>query len=131
MIDDATLAAWERFLREPVPLGARDIQEANLIEIADRAIAEIRRLREVERAVWSQGLEADGQTMATLTLENQRFKASLAAHQAVVRELAKVLHPFTFPTEFEGSFIVMGRDVNRARQILTHPLVQRALGEKA
>ena len=54
------------------------------------------------------------------------LRETLAAHQAVVRELVEALHPFAFPTEFKDSFIVMGRDVNRAREVLAYPLVVAA-----
>mgnify|MGYP001579144458 CR=1 FL=1 len=120
MIDDATLAGWERLVETH--------QDYMLTHALKQAIAEIRRLREVERAVWSQGLEADGQTMATLTLENQRFKASLAAHRAVVRELATLLDVDALP-EFanEGDTIAW---VERKNAALTHPLVQQAWEEK-
>ena len=119
MIDDATLAAWEQHHRHIDEWGYALQMTLNLCVVC-LAITEIRRLREeVEQCHSDAGFVIPA------------LRESLAAHQAVVRELAKVLHPFTFPTEFEGSFIVMGRDVNRARQILTHPLVQRALGEKA
>ena len=73
MIPDATLAEWERLMKERTlsrgPLDVREWLKA--------AITEIRRLREIERAVWNQGLEADGQTCATLTLENQRLREQI------------------------------------------------------
>ena len=80
MIDDATLAKWKQECREN--------WMGTVTERLLAALQEIRRLREIERAVWSRGLEADGQTMATLTLENQRLKAVPDARRAMVQELA-------------------------------------------
>ena len=109
MIDDATLSGWEL---TPSPNGYLQL-----------AVKEIRRLRKAYAGLAPVAIE--------LRTERDNLQADLAAHQAVVRELAKVLHPFTFPTEFEGSFIVMDHDVNRAREAIAHPLVVAARKEKA
>mgnify|MGYP001578378557 CR=1 FL=1 len=121
MIDDATLAEWEK--------KAHQNWMGTVTEHLLAAIKEIRRLREVERAVWNQGLEADGQTRATLTLENQRLKARIAAYRAVVRELAEAIEMLTEKSPNGLRIIHGGVDHSvdsfscRVCLALAHPLV--------
>ena len=109
MIDDATLAEWEQIA------GCEPGAGFNLHPMLLAAIAEIRRLREMNDAQ-----AHDLETAYTRNAENLAAlcsaEADLAAHQAVVRELAEALE----------SAIAGRLWIDAARKALARPLVQSA-----
>ena len=124
-IDDATLAAWEHEVVACPPFFAAIIKTA---------ITEIRRLRE-EVANHSKCIEEIqvGQ-LAEAERENElhaQKDATLAAHRAVVRELAQLLENACAMRQ-SGGFL--GDNIDRWLTsiilLLAHPLVQQAREEK-
>ena len=122
MIDDATLAEWEQEER-------RYYRDSNLL----RAIAEIRRLRgenillaeaEYDSPAFHACMEAYGKSF-------QQLKADLAAHRAVVRELANLLTNACTMRQ-DGGFV--GDNIDRwltsVILALANPLIQQAREEK-
>ena len=126
-IDDATLAEWEQLC------ASYGQKPSGVVEALRDAIAEIRRLRELNRI---QRIVLDFDPFA----ENRQLKADLAAHQAVVNAARGVLAGFD-----EGIWvrtIEYDNDPGWAMKLLPHlqtlaalqnaldPLVQQAREEK-
>ena len=111
MIDDATLAEWDS-----------DAVGGLLLPRVKALIAEIRRLR--EELAQEPTREWYEKRCAWYGDELDRRKADLAAHQAVVRELAEALDT-KMPT---GHNILQWYDSwsERRLAILAHPLVMAA-----
>ena len=109
MIDDATLAEWER----------NDPWNPQMKEAA----TEIRRLREESMITLT-----DGRTfpLGEVADAYEELRIALAAHRAVVRELARFLveeHRLRNATHYCDHSCL-------ARILLAHPLVQQAREEK-
>ncbi len=86
MIDPATLAEWER--EEPIWSQVHGSEAQHLMEVwgyLRKAIAEIRRLREELK----NHIDSKGNSLCEQAFKN--VAADLAAHQAVVRELAEIV----------------------------------------
>ena len=120
MMDDATLAEWERcFPHIGVgPLGALPtIKEQCVI---CQAVAEIRRLREEVVKVENELFQVED--------DKAWLNQDVATHRAVVRELAELLDVDATP-EFanEGDLIAW---IERKHAVLAHPLVQQAREER-
>ena len=135
MIDDATLTEWERSEYPWAAEMAREIrrlsaekEEFDLAEhrhtipfLGKQATCEevIRRLREIVESICQCGAALKGGRHTERCYYTQ--VGDLAAHRAVVRELAEVLE----------NALVGRLWTDTGRKLLAHPLVQQAREEKA
>ena len=148
-IDDATLAEWERLTRSDLC----DNRPCERLESAlQEAITEIRRLREESSRHWASVTDRWSSTndkfqQERIKWDNQyeALQSTLAAHRAVMRELAEALHGLYtlvekgllvrnitndshFPSYMaEATEVVMA--LKKTTDALAHPLVVAARRE--
>ena len=137
MIDDATLAAWDGHLQE------KDLPVEWLVSQFKRAIAEIRRLREslIEECPRNcTTFQQYGDCEHRHPVEMAKLKRDLAAHRAVVRELAGASKKYIDEVQANlraAQSIVPGPPepprwaaLQHLQAWLAHPLVQQAREKK-
>ena len=129
MIPDATLAEWEKD-NHSVRMGggrggAGPSSTLEVVEHLAQAIAEIRRLRDE--------IEAWKTSQAIANVIAKKAEADLAAHQAVVRELADTLEAAQASLCASSDYQEVPSNryaLERIRAALADPLVQQAREEK-